>query len=187
MKHNRSSFLFPWVVGLALCGCSQAEVAPKTDAQQAFIQNVKRLCGKKFEGATEFPQNSEHPMVGKRLVMHVESCGESEVRIPFHVGEDRSRTWILTMTPEGLVFKHDHRHEDGTPDAVTMYGGTARAGGTEREQSFPADEHTKALIPEAATNVWMLRIDGDGSQFVYYLERNNEPRYRARFDLSRPL
>jgi hypothetical protein len=24
---------------------------------------------------------------------------------------------------EGLQLKHDHRHEDGTPDEVTMYGG----------------------------------------------------------------
>jgi len=157
-------------------------------AQDAFFSNLKKLCGKKFEGATDFPSNAEHPLAGKRLVMHVETCSEREIRIPFQVAEDRSRTWILTMTAEGLLFKHDHRHADGTPDRVTMYGGLAALkDGTARTQRFPADAHTAELIPEAKTNVWTLEISADGKRFMYYLERNNEMRYRAYFDLGKAL
>jgi hypothetical protein len=42
------------------------------------------------------------------------------------------------------------------------------------------------LIPEAATNVWTLQLDAQNQRFMYQLERNNELRYRAYFDLSRP-
>ena len=59
-------------------------------------------------------------------VMHVRQCSDREIRIPFHVGENRSRTWVVTRTPQGLRLKHDHRHEDGTEDRVTQYGGDTR-------------------------------------------------------------
>jgi|GEM_PF-1204593 len=162
--------------------------APARDSRRAFFDRVKKLCGRKFEGRTVFPQDDPaHPLAGKRLVMHVETCGPREIRIPFHADEDRSRTWVLTLTGGGLLFKHDHRHADGTPDAVTDYGGPARAGGSPSEQHFPADEQTRRLLPEAATNVWTLRLDAAKRQFVYYLERHGRPRYRAVFDLGRPL
>jgi hypothetical protein len=35
------------------------------------------------------------------------------------------------------------------------------------------------LIPEAATNVWTLQIIPEKQRFMYYLERNNQRRYRA--------
>jgi hypothetical protein len=156
-------------------------------AQKAFFKNMKKLCARKFEGATDFPQDPSHPLAGKRLVMHVETCGEREIRIPFHVGEDRSRTWVLTLTSDGLLFKHDHRHADGTPDRVTNYGGLASRDGTAREQRFAADAFTADLIPEAKTNVWTMRIDEAKKRFTYYLERDAAPRYRAYFDLGKPL
>lgn len=156
----------------------------QTDMQRAFFENLKKLCGQQFEGETVFPPDKNHPMAGKRLVMSVEVCREKEIRIPFHVGEDKSRTWILTMTDKGLLFKHDHRHADGTPDRITMYGGLAAPSGTQYMQSFPADAETANLIPEAATNVWTLEIIPGKQQFMYYLERNKEPRYKALFNLK---
>jgi hypothetical protein len=157
---------------------------PELNAQRAFFNKLKKMCGRRFEGATDFPRDADHPLAGKRLVMFVESCGKRELRIPFLVGEDKSRTWILTLTDRGLLFKHDHRHADGTPDEITNYGGWAAPGGTPYRQRFPADSETAKLIPEAATNIWTLQIDPERQQFIYYLERNNEPRYRALFNLK---
>ncbi|HZI20040.1 MAG TPA: hypothetical protein VEY09_15755 [Pyrinomonadaceae bacterium] len=191
MRVNVNNFARLCLAVLLVLGCARAGAARDggaDEAQRAFFDNLKKLCGQKFEGSTAFPTDDPgHPMAGKRLVMHVETCREGEVRIPFRVGEDRSRTWVLTMTDAGLLFKHDHRHDDGTPDKVTDYGGHARPGGTPDEQHFPADEQTRKLIPEAATNVWTLRLDPAKRQFVYYLERHGRPRYRAVFDLGRPL
>jgi hypothetical protein len=176
------------VVFMFLCTPVEYASAQKAqaDRQRAFFENLKKMCGQRFEGETQFPQDAEHPLAGKRLIMSVESCSESELRIPFHVGEDKSRTWILTLTEKGLLFKHDHRHADGTPDKITMYGGWAAAGGTPHLQRFPADAETAKLIPEAVTNVWTLEIVPEKQQFTYYLERNAEPRYRAVFDLKPP-
>lgn len=158
--------------------------AQGSDSRKAFFENMKKLCGKTFEGATEFPKNLDHPMVGKKLLLVVNACGEKEVRILFQVEEDKSRTWILTLDEKGLLLKHDHRHADGTPDEITMYGGWSTAEGTGYRQQFPADSDTKKLLPEAATNVWMIEVDKEKQQLVYYLERHSEPRYRAVFNLN---
>lgn len=161
-----------------------AAASTQAEMQVAFFENLKRLCGQQFEGGTAFPQDKDHPLAGKRLVMSVETCREKEIRIPFHVGEDKSRTWILTLTAAGLLFKHDHRHADGTPDKITMYGGLAAPSGTQHIQSFPADAETAKLIPEAGTNVWTLQINPEKKQFMYYLERHKEARYKALFNLK---
>lgn len=156
----------------------------EADSQKVFFANLKKLCGQEFEGETKFPQDPQHPLVGKKLIMKVASCTENELRIPFQVGEDKSRTWILTLSEKGLLFKHDHRHEDGTPDKITMYGGWAAAGGTAHSQKFPADPDTAKLIPEAVTNVWKLEINPETRQFTYSLERHGKPRYEAVFNLK---
>jgi hypothetical protein len=139
-------------------GCTRGA----SDTERAFFENVKRLCGQSLEGTTVFPDDKEHPLVGRKLVMRVEECSDTEIRIPFEVGEDRSRTWILTLGERGLLFKHDHRHPDGTPDSITMYGGWSAAGGTAYRQEFPADSTTAELLPEAATNVWMIATTSRG-------------------------
>jgi hypothetical protein len=153
-------------------------------AQKAFFRKLKKMCGKTFEGATEFPTNADHPLVGKKLLMKVESCTDTEIRIPFQVGEDKSRTWIITLGDKELLFKHDHRHADGTPDKITNYGGFASVDGTKLIQKFPADPETGKLIPEAATNVWTLQIDEGKKRFMYQLERDDKLRYRAFFKLK---
>ena len=123
--------------------------AAGADAGDLFFERLTSLCGEAFEGGSSFPETG--PFAGKRLVAEVAECGDAEIRIPFAVGDDRSRTWIIRRTHDGLLLKHDHRHEDGTPDEITMYGGFAAPTGTQYAQSFAADEHTKQLIPEAST------------------------------------
>ena len=124
---------------------------------------------------------------GKRLVMHVRDCSADQIRVPFHVGEDRSRTWVFTKSSEGLLLKHDHRHADGTPDSVTMYGGFAKAGGTAYRQAFPADAYTAKLIPAAATNEWETVLSEDKKTFSYILKRAGQMRFQADFDLTAPV
>src|SRR5690606_36214968 len=120
-------------------------------------------------------------------VMHVRECAENEIRIPFHVGEDRSRTWVLTRTETGLRLKHDHRLEDGSEDEITQYGGDTASEGDAEWQEFPADAFTASLIPAAATNVWMIEII-PGERFAYALRREGtDRRFRVEFDLTTPV
>lgn len=156
-------------------------------AQGAFFTRLGALCGQSFAGRGVSSSTPDDPMMRARLVMEVGPCSGEVIRVPFLVDEDRSRTWVITLHPGALQLKHDHRHADGTPDEITMYGGWAANDGTAFRQRFPADSQTAALIPAASTNVWTLEIDEARGEFVYDLQRDGRPRFRAVFDLRAPL
>lgn len=145
-------------------------------------------CGKAFEGRlVEGTEASDAAIGAQRLVMHVRSCTANEIRIPFHVGENRSRTWVLTRTTNGVRLKHDHRHEDGTPDRITQYGGDTRPGDADLSLDFFADAHTATLIPTARTNIWTIALE-PGRTFTYALRREESGRrFRVEFDLAREV
>ncbi len=165
-----------------------AGFAAEASPQDLFWKNLSALCGQAFEGRViEGTAPSDAAFKDQRLVMHVRACGENEIRIPFHVGTNRSRTWVITRTATGLRLKHDHRHEDGSADRVTQYGGDTTAAGTAGRQDFAADAFTAQLIPAAATNIWTMLIE-PGKVFGYGLRREAEGRrFRVEFDLTKPV
>lgn len=147
-----------------------------------LFDHLKTLDGQTFEGRMSYTNKVDDPM-DQPMTMRVEMVSDDQVRIPFAVGEDQSRTWILTRTEEGLQLKHDHRQPDGTPDDLTNYGGTAQPSGLGNLIVFPADAETVEMLPEAASNHWSFRMSPCGSNLFYYLERHAEPRFEAAFDL----
>jgi hypothetical protein len=64
----------------------------------AFWNALQMLCGRAFSGAVTRSVPPDTVFSRQSLVMHVRECKPDEIRIPFHVGEDRSRTWIITGT-----------------------------------------------------------------------------------------
>lgn len=177
-------------VAAIAAGCAAFPPAspPLAPEQEAFWAAIGAHCGRAYEGRVAISTGSagDTAMAGKRLVMHVRECKPGEIRIPFHVGDDRSRTWVLTRTATGLRLKHDHRHEDGKPDVITQYGGDTRGSGSATSQSFPADAHTISLNPVYGTNVWTMEIEPES--FVYELIRiGTDRRFRVEFDLTRPV
>ncbi len=158
-------------------------------AQTQFWEALESLCGQAFAGTLTENEPPSDDFDGQALVMHVRECSDAEIRVPFFVGDDRSRTWVFTPSDEGraLRLKHDHRHEDGTEDEVTQYGGDTADAGLATAQSFPADDFTARLLPAAATNVWTVELV-PGERFAYQLRRQGtERRFRVEFDLSRPV
>lgn len=190
----------PLAAALLLTACGgerdSAAHAVSMAPADAFLAAVAAHCGKAYEGHVEVntPRtDAPDPFDGKRLVMHVRGCDDpsNTLRIPFHVGDDHSRTWVLTRTEHGLRLKHDHRHEDGSPDAVTMYGGDSTPPGTAQRQAFPADADSAAMFRKAGmdvstTNTWAMEIEPD-QQFVYELTRPDGRRFQVVFDLTRPV
>lgn len=176
------------VTAMACADRSAPEAADgDVDPQLVFWDELQQLCGDAFEGALVEAVPPDSAFARSRLVMHAHYCDIAEVRIGFHVGEDRSRTWVVTPTAAGLELRHDHRHEDGSPDAITLYGGESLGTGTPTSQDFPADRRTADLVPEAERNVWTLRLHPD-SLFVYALRREgSDRRFRVDFDLTRPV
>jgi hypothetical protein len=177
------------VLALALLpACAVPPASAPAHPQDAFFASLQQLCGNAYEGTViERLPAPDTVFEGRRLVMHVRQCAPHEIRIPFHVGEDRSRTWILTRTADGLRLKHDHRHEDGSEDEITQYGGDTSDPGTATRQEFPADAHTASLIPAASTNVWTVEVI-PGETFAYALRREGtDRRFRVEFDLTRTV
>lgn len=178
-------------IGVALAlGVSACATAPAASPQDQFFANLHALCGQSFEGRVVTTDAADASFASERLVMQVRECSDDVIRVPFHVGENRSRTWVITRTDAGLRLKHDHRHEDGSEDVLTQYGGdTANQGSAER-QEFPADEHSRTLfttnnIPQSVTNVWAVEVH-PGRTYVYELRRPNR-HFRVEFDLTRPV
>jgi hypothetical protein len=185
-----------WLTSCATAtGASPAAPSP-TAALPAdvFYQRIKNMCGQAFAGriiANTPASSTPDPFEGKALVMHVRGCGEQELRVPFHVGDDRSRTWVITRTDSGLRLKHDHRHEDGSPDKSTMYGGDTRNAGTEQRQEFPVGAYSVAMFQEhgmtaSVTNTWAMEIV-PGKTFLYELSRPGGRLFQVEFDLSKPV
>ena len=176
----------------SLSACAAVEPAARNPAD-VFLASIAEHCGKAYAGRVVTDDPADKDFAGKTLVMHVRQCTSNEIRIPFHVGDDRSRTWVLTRTTGALRLKHDHRHSDGTSDVMTMYGGETVGQGSATRQSFPVDAESIALFTREGrqvsnTNVWAIEIDED--IFGYELRRPPIPGgrfFRVEFDLTRPV
>lgn len=181
---------------LALGACSPepaeapAEAAP--GPQDVFFENLSALCGQRYEGEVVTTDPVDADFASSRLLMHVRDCSDTEIRIPFWVGDDRSRTWIVTRTDDGLRLKHDHRDPDGTEHTLHNYGGDTANEGTAQRQEFPVDQFSIDLFNAndanvSTTNVWALEVH-PGETFAYELRRVEQGRhFRVEFDLSEPV
>ncbi|HMS20316.1 hypothetical protein [uncultured Sphingorhabdus sp.] len=186
------------LAALALSACA---ITPPANPQDTFWANLSAHCGKAYPGKLASDEAADADFKGRPMLMHVRSCSENEIRIPFHVGPkdadgkwDRSRTWVITRTTTGLRLKHDHRHEDGSEDRLTQYGGDTATAGTATAQAFPVDAESIALFRRegrdvSVTNVWEVEISDSSAanpRFVYVLRRTgaNARFFRVEFDLS---
>lgn len=175
-----------------------AEVADANDVQavpvDAFLARISQHCGQAFAGRIieNTPAQPDDAFEGKALVMHVRECSPEEVKIPFHVGDDHSRTWVLTRLDGGFLrLKHDHRKPDGSDDPLTMYGGESAEPGTEVRQAFPVDQESIDLFNElgydqSVVNTWAMEIE-PGQRFLYELTRPTGRSFKVEFDLTAPV
>jgi hypothetical protein len=169
---------------LPVLAAAQTQAVPGTDT---FWKELEKLCGKAFAGIVAADTTDDPHFKDKAMVMHVRSCEKDRIRIPFFVGEDRSRTWVLTREKGRILLRHDHRHEDGKPDAVTMYGGWTTNTGLATRQVFPADEETVKALPAAAPNVWWFDLE-PGKFFSYNLRRIGSERvFSVKFDITKEI
>jgi len=182
------------IISLALCvsltACGKPATTKHYAASDEFFDRLSAYCGKAFAGKLVAFNESDTKSFSGAAIMHVRSCTKTEIRVPFHVGEDRSRTWVITKTDTGLRLKHDHRHQDGSEDKLTQYGGDTVNAGTATRQEFPADAFSKAMFERdgmkvSMENIWAVEVT-DEKVFAYELRRPNR-HFRVEFDLSKPV
>lgn len=181
----------PYLIASVLSVGVLARPAPLVSipTHDAFFDHIKQHCGKAYQGKVTIDNAPPSSFTTAKLVMHIRHCDDKQLQIPFHVGDDASRTWLITKTGSGLSLKHDHRHKDGSDDASTMYGGHTQDAGFASAQSFPADEYSKQLfakqgIPQSMGNTWHMYVTEN--QFTYRLTREGRE-FRVDFDLTKPI
>ena len=208
--------LFAPAMLLALAGCESRQVLPPTPID-AFWSALQTHCGKAYAGGLVSDDARDAGWADKDMVAHFAECSDERIAIAFHVESDmeyaveqpvwdRSRTWVVTRTTPvmarggGISFldlRHDHRHEDGSADAVTMYGGVSDGDKSARGVDFPVDPRTIALfereeLDASLTNVWRLEVDPASTtdaRLAYQLTRRNDPTrlLRVEFDAASPV
>jgi hypothetical protein len=179
------------ILALSVSTLSSAVEAPLVSitSHDDFFNNMSKHCGKSYEGEVTIDNAKGDSFANKKLIMFVRKCTDTQLQVPFYVGDDASRTWIITKTGSGLSLKHDHREADGSYDKSTMYGGHTHDAGFAQVQSFPADQYSKELfveqgIPQSMNNVWQMYIYPN--QFTYRLVRQGRE-FRVDFDLTKPI
>ena len=153
------------------------------------MTNLETFCGKSLDGRLANGDATDKDFASSRLVMGPVRCETNEIAIPFAVGENQTRTWVITRTADGVRLKHVHRHGDGHEDTVSRYGGDTIAPGTATRQEFPADQFSKDLfmankLERSVTNVWAVEAV-PGKLFAYELRRANRF-FRVEFDAASP-
>jgi hypothetical protein len=178
-------------LGAVAVACAGETPAPQPPAAQ-FLSAVAAMCGNAYGGriVANEPAQPNDAFEGQALVMHVRTCEPERVLVPFHVGEDRSRTWVLTLHGDRIRLKHDHRHQDGTEDELTQYGGDSIAVGTATRQEFPVDQFSIDLFTRtnrtvSNTNTWAMEVH-PGRMFAYELTRPGRT-FRVEFDLTKTV
>ena len=163
----RPHHLLPLAV-LAAC----ANPAPDT-----LFTTLQSQCGKTLSGTVVSDQAVDADWIGQPLTLGPIDCtGEGvtpdmpavsgpSITMPLAVGEDRSRVWLLRPVEAGLEFRHFHYEPDGSPSAVTSYGGVDPAPTATRLQ-IATDAATQANfrdngIARSVPNIWTLALDGD--------------------------
>ncbi len=172
-----------------LSACSTVADVPEKPADR-FFKNLSALCGKSFAGKLVAGDDSDASFRTADMRAHARECSANEIRIAFDVGEDRSRTWIISKTTEGLRLKHRHMLKDGTEDPVSQYGGDTVNAGSALRQEFPADAFSKDMFTREGrtvsnTNIWAFDVE-PGTTLTYELARPSRL-FRVQFDVSKPL
>jgi len=175
-----------------MVACTLIGAATAAASENNVWDVLSANCGKAFVGKIVKDTEPSDTWSNARIVMHVRDCSESEIKVPLHVDDNRSRIWIVSKLPEGKMrLKHDHRHKGGSSDDVTMYGGTSAAGVDGAATiTFPVDAESIASFKKngleaSVSNSWHLSV-GDAT-FHYKLTRPSGREFEVAFDLRKPV
>jgi hypothetical protein len=188
------SGVLPAILGLTLLAACHtgapsraAPVAPLAAPQETFWRSLSDLCGQAFGGGVVNSNAADSTFVRSTLRIHVRQCTDSEIRIPFHVGANHSRTWVVTRTPAGLRLSHEQRRPNGKEERVSGYGGPSRGVGAAERQYFSADTQSVRILPSSRGTLWTLELL-PGQRLAYEVRREGTDRYlRVEFDVARPM
>lgn len=195
-------YLIPVILLVFSCGRSDPEPAqrPSTlelqerektaeETDKHFWSLLSHHCGEAFEGRLVTAAPGFDLLDGtERVIVHFRACSDHEIRLPFHIEKepgtwDRSRTWVFFRHgADGLELRHDHRHEDGSEEDNTWYGGDAiERGEYWRRFIYPPRSEEMGMFMG-----WRIEILPE-DRYTYGTMRGDEWTFRVDFDLTRPV
>lgn len=155
-----------------------------------FWAAMQQQCGKAYPGRLVYEPPGDDMLTGtEELIVHWRECHDTLMRVPFHVEKeddgswDRSRTWVYMRHAGSLELRHDHRHEDGTPDERNWYGASTISAGAGNWQEFILPDRT---ADDGARLGWRIEIV-PGERYTYGTIRGDEYSWRVDFDLTREV
>jgi uncharacterized protein (DUF885 family) len=133
--------------------------------QDIFFDSIKAQCGNAFSGSVEDSSNSA-AYNGRKFVLHIRDCSDTQIKMPLHIDDNSSRILVLTKSDGSIKLQHDHRHADGSSDALTLYGGYSSADSTGSVTNFPESAEsiaiTKAHAPTRTyPSVWSIILSSE--------------------------
>ena len=175
-----------FIAPFALLACK----AQPDQAQQNFAANIQSLCGQAFAGQLVTDDPEDAAWRDADIKMHMFDCDGDEVKIALHIGQHRSMTWVVSGEAGSLSLRHDHRQKDGSPHALTNFGGTAEGLTTTRAE-FPANPESVDIfeqfeMPDPSGRKWALEFQSERGVFAYERQRP-EHFFRLEFDTTTPI
>lgn len=172
-------------------GASTALTAVTSDT--GLFEKLSANCGKAFMGRTKLDTADSETYRDVDIILHVRDCSANQIQMPMHVGDNHSRTLIISKLDDGrLQLQHRHTHEDGSADDLTLYGGfskknAAKKGANDNNRTeFHVGDYTRKLfiehdIQRSLANVWAISMGQDTA--TYELHRPSLD-FIIEFDLS---
>jgi hypothetical protein len=186
-----------WATALGACGDGgrnggERELATllSEHPQDQFWAAMQQQCGNAYPGRLVLEPPGDDMLTGtEELIVHWRECSDTLLRIPFHIQNetdgswDRSRTWVFLRHASTLELRHDHRHDDGTPDEQTWYGASTVAGGEAGWQEFIRPDRT---AEDGSRVGWRIEII-PAQRYTYGTIRGDEYTWRVDFNLTAPV
>ncbi len=158
----------------------ESDTTPSRAPRDVFWARLQALCESAAAGRlVQAPPGDTQIDPSARLVVHFWECGDTELRFPLHVAENRSRTWVFIRHDDTLELRHDHRHEDGSEDRTTWYGATTLDAGSDSSQAFVTERN-------GVRSGWRVEVV-PGVRFTYGTIRGDAWRHHLEFDLRAPV
>ncbi|MGY8985979.1 MAG: hypothetical protein ACKVIX_05030 [Sphingomonadales bacterium] len=189
MKFNTLYIAGVFVIAGATSNLFGTSVMTQESNSDKFFDQVNALCGQAFSGGVDHDISNVSRYSDQKLILHIRDCSDSQIKIPLHVGDNSSRILIFTKNAGSIKLQHDHRHQDGTSDDLTLYGGYNTASGVANAQSFSESTESTEIFKAFAKDrsrpsVWSLTLNPE--EITYQLVRPGMV-IAFKFDLSKPV
>lgn len=155
--------------------------------RDVFWSRFESLCGHAYRGQIATAgavEPTDTALARGPLVLDVRACTPTAIHGAFDVGDDRSRTWVLMRSADGLRLDQERRRPDGSVEPGNLMTAETRDSGTVGRQEFFFDAATP--LARQAERAWSIDIEPPRT-IAFALPRRGRSPLQLQFDLERVI